>query len=253
MSEQKKLKNSMEIIPIKTRVVMPPKDDIYNVIDEFCPKLQEKDVLLITSKILAIHQGLCIPMNTIEDKDELIKKEADVFIPRKECPGEYVIMTIKNNTLIPSAGIDESNANDHYILWPKNPDKEAKKICEYLQKKFSINDLAVIITDSHTTPMRYGTMGISTGFYGLNPLKSYIGTKDIFDREIIMSQSNVVDSLAVMGVAVMGEGAEQIPMTIIRNAEFVEFTKEETYKQLLIPIKEDIYYPLLRNFYKNYE
>lgn len=239
----------MEIIAVKTRIVKPPKDDIYNVIDEFCPKLKEKDVFALTSKILAIHQGRCVKISSIKDKDSLIKEEADVFIPRKECPGEYVILTIKNKTLIPSAGIDESNANNYYILWPKNSEKEAKKICKYLKNKFSLKKLAVIITDSHTTPMRYGVMGISIGFYGLNPLKDYRGEKDIFDREMKMSQSNIVDALATIGVLSMGEGGEQKPMAIIRGADFVEFTNKEMYQDSLIPIKEDIYYPLLKNFY----
>ena len=243
----------MEIIPIKTRIVKPPKDDIYNVIDEFCPVLKEKDIFLITSKILAIHQGLCIPIDAIKNKDDLIRKEADVFIPRKECPGEYVILTVKNNTLIPSAGIDESNADGYYILWPKEPEKEAKRICEYLKKKFSLKKLAVIITDSHTIPMRFGVMGISIGFYGLNPLKDYRGKKDIFGREIKISRSNIVDALAAMGVLSMGEGNEKKPIVIIREADFVEFTNDEKYKESLIPIKEDIYYPLLKNFYKKYE
>ena len=240
----------MQIIPIKTRVMNPPKDDLYDMLDNFCPSLKEGDVLLITSKILAIHQGLCIPMNEVESKDDLIEKEADVFIPREECP-QYVLLTIKDNTLIPSAGIDESNADGHYILWPKNSSKEARKICEYLKEKFSLKKLAVIITDSHTAPLRYGVMGISIGAYGLNPLKDYREKKDIFGREIEMTRTNIVDALAVMGVLVMGEGAEQIPMALIREADFVEFTNEEKYQDLLIPPKEDIFYPLLKNFYPN--
>ncbi len=240
----------MQIIPIKTRVMSPPKDDIYDVIDNFCPPLKEGDVFLVTSKILAIHQGLCIPVDEIKNKDDLIKKEAEIFIPREECPGEHVILTLKENTLIPSAGIDESNANGHYILWPKNSEEEAKKICEYLKEKFSLKKLAVIITDSHTTPLRYGVMGISIGAYGLDPLKDYREEKDIFGREIKMTQINIVDALAVMGVLLMGEGAEQKPLAIIREADFVEFTNEEKYKDLLIPVKEDIYYPLLKNFHK---
>ena len=240
----------MQIIPIKTRVMSPPKDDIYDVIDNFCPPLKEGDVFLVTSKILAIHQGLCIPVDEIKNKDDLIKKEEEIFIPREECPGEHVILTLKENTLIPSAGIDESNANGHYILWPKNSEEEAKKICEYLKEKFSLKKLAVIITDSHTTPLRYGVMGISIGAYGLDPLKDYREEKDIFGREIKMTQINIVDALAVMGVLLMGEGAEQKPLAIIREADFVEFTNEEKYKDLLIPVKEDIYYPLLKNFHK---
>ena len=126
----------MQIIPIKTRKIIPPQDNLYPILNQYCPKLKNGDILLITSKILAIHQGQCIPVKNIKDKDKLIKSEANISIPRKECPGQYAILTIKNNTLIPSAGIDESNALNHYILWPKNPEKEAKKICLYLKKKF---------------------------------------------------------------------------------------------------------------------
>ncbi len=238
----------MEIITIKTRVITPPKDDIFKVLDEFCVDLKEKDILLITSKILAIHQGRCVPVDSV-DKDELIKKEADAFIPREECPGGYVILTIKNNILIPSAGIDESNADGYYILWPEHPEKEAKKICEYLKDKFSLKELAVVITDSHSTPLRRGIIGISSGFYGLNPFRDYRGNKDIFGREMKISRSNVVDSLCAAGVLLMGEGNEKTPMAVIRNVDFVEFTDEEKYGELLTSIKDDIYYPLLKNFF----
>ena len=56
-------------------------------------------------------------------------KEADEYLPRKFVPGGWCMQTIKNNLLIPSAGIDESNANHNYILWPKDPAGIAKKIC----------------------------------------------------------------------------------------------------------------------------
>jgi len=239
----------MQITPIKTRKINPPQDDLYKILDKYCPKLKEGNILLITSKILAIHQGLCIPVKDVKDKDKLTEKEADVSIPRKECPGEYAILTIKNNTLIPSAGIDESNANGYYILWPKNPEKEAKKICLYLKKKFSIKKLAIIITDSRTAPLRSGTIGISIGFYGLNPLKDYRGKSDLFGRKIKVSQVNVVDSLASIATFAMGEGMESTPMALIKDAK-VEFTTKETFKNLFIPFKEDIYYPLLKYFKK---
>ncbi len=117
----------MKIIPIKTRKVIPPKDDIYNVLDKYCNDLKDGDVLLITSKIIAIHQGLCVAIAETKNKDYLIKKEAEAFIPREESPGGYVILTLKENTMIASAGIDESNSKDYYVLWPKESHKEAKK------------------------------------------------------------------------------------------------------------------------------
>ena len=69
----------MQFIPIKTRIVQPPKDDIYPVLDKYLPSLQEGDVLLITSKIISIHQGRCVKTDEVDNKDELIKKEAEIF------------------------------------------------------------------------------------------------------------------------------------------------------------------------------
>lgn len=240
----------MQFIPVKTRVMMPPKDDIYQLLDEHLPSLREGDVVLITSKVISIHQGRCIKIEDVSDKDELIKQEAEIFIPREECPGEYVILTIKDNTLIPSAGIDDSNGNGYHVLWPEAPNKAAKELCQYLKDKFSIKKLAVIITDSHTIPLRYGVLGISIGFFGLEPLKDYRGTLDIFGRKIKITRSNIVDSLANIGVSLMGEGNEQTPIVIARDIDFVKFTNKNTYQDLIIPRKEDIYYPLLKRFYE---
>ncbi|MCT4617457.1 MAG: coenzyme F420-0:L-glutamate ligase [Candidatus Gracilibacteria bacterium] len=244
----------MKIKAIKTRVINPPQDNIYDILDKLGEDLKEKDIIFITSKILAIHQGKCQEikeLDNIEEKDELVKKEAELFIPRQSYVEHSVNLTIKYNTLIPNAGIDESNSNGYYVLWPENPEKEAEKICKYLKDKFNIKDLAVLITDSHTTPLRYGVIGISMGFYGMKPFKSYIGTEDIFGRELQMSRVNIVDSLSVSAVLAMGEGAEQTPIAIISDCEYAEFTNKPAYNELNIPLEEDIYYPLIKQFHND--
>src|SRR3989344_9536240 len=85
----------MEFITVKTRVFQPPKDDFYDLLDSSLPRLREGDVLIITSKVLAIHQGRCLKIDPGVDKDKLIKLEADAFIPRKRVPKEYAILTLK--------------------------------------------------------------------------------------------------------------------------------------------------------------
>ena len=94
----KKLKSreimNISFIPIKTKKVMPPQEDIFPILGkELAGKLRENDVLLITSKILGIHQGNCVKIAG-NDKDELIKKEADQFISRDLCPNKNAILTI---------------------------------------------------------------------------------------------------------------------------------------------------------------
>lgn len=239
----------MEIIPIKTKSMLPPQDDIYPVLDEFLPALAEGDVVLITSKIISIHQGRCLKITDIKDKDALIKKEADAYIDRIECPGGHVVLTIKNNTLAASAGIDESNANGYYVLWPVEINKIAKEIRDYLREKFKLNKLAIIITDSRSMPLRYGAVGVAIGAYGLKPVRDYRQTKDIFGRVLKMSRTDVVDGLAAAAVLVMGEGNEKIPIAIARGVDSIEFSEQDDFDELFMPVDEDIYYPLLKKFH----
>ena len=238
----------LEILPIKTRKVLPPKDDITDIIKHL-PKLKQGDVLVIASKVLAIHQGRCIKKSEIvNQKSKIINQEADYSLPMHNTAGSDIILTIKDHTLIPSAGIDESNGNEYYILWPKNSSKEAKRIAGYLKKRDGIKNLGVIIADSHTTSLRWGTQGISIGFFGLEPLKDYRGVKDIFGRKLKYTQTNIVDSLANLAVLMMGEGKEQTPMVIIRGFKGLRFTNKDLHRKLVIDPKRDLYYPLLKIF-----
>jgi len=240
----------MLIKPIKTRVFLPPKDDLFSLIKESFSnvELKEKSIIVITSKIVSISQGQCVKVDSVKDKDELIKKEADYYIDRDQVPQGYVVLTMKDNILIPSAGIDESNSKGYYILWPKDPFKTAKEIYDFIKKTYHLKDFGIIISDSHCTPLRSGTQGISIAYTGFSPVKDYRGKEDIFKRKLKMSQSNVADSLATAAVIVMGEGNEQIPIAIIEDIDFVEFKEFDVTKDnpLNIDKDDDIYAPLLK-------
>lgn len=240
----------MLIKPIKTRVFLPPQDDLFSLIKESFAnvKLKEKSIIVITSKIVSIGQGRCVKKDSVKDKDELIKKEADYYLDRDQVPQGYVVLTMKNNILIPSAGIDESNSNEYYILWPKDPFKTAKDIANFFKKTYHLKDFGIIISDSHCTPLRSGTQGISIAYAGFYPLKDYRGKEDIFKQKLKMSQSNIADSLTTAAVVVMGEGNEQTPMAVIEDIDFVEFKEFDPTKNnpLNIDKDDDIYAPLLK-------
>jgi dihydrofolate synthase / folylpolyglutamate synthase len=238
----------MRYIPVKTRTIFPPKDNIYPILDKYLPKLQEGDVVLIASKVLAIHQGRSVLVNNQREKDRLVKKEADKYLPEKSL-GEFYL-TIKDNTLIASSGIDQSNANGYNILWPKESNRFSKQICLYLRKKHSLKNLAVIVTDSHSLPLRMGVMGVSIGFFGIEPLISYKNKTDIFGRRLKYTSINVVDVLATGAVFMMGEGNERVPIVIARSVPNLCFVNKHRYRKLLIPEKDDLYYPMLRVFRK---
>lgn len=241
----------MFVKAIKTRVFIPPKDDLFSLIKEsfLDINLKEKSIIVITSKIVAIWQGRCVKIDSIKNKDDLIKKEADFYLDRNKVPKGYVMLTMKDNILIPTAGIDESNGNGYFILWPKNSFGAAKQIYNFIKKNYRLNDFGIIISDSHCIPSRYGTMGISIAYYGFYPLRDYRGTKDIFGRKMKISLSNIADSLAVASGFVMGEGNEQTPIGIIEDIDFVKFGEFDFTKSnpLEINKSDDIYTPLLES------
>ena len=171
----------MLVKAVKTRPFLPPKDDLLSLIKESFSglKLKEKSIIVITSKIVAIWQGRCVKMDEFPDKprtflseknnkkshsaflgkvrgkDELIKQEAEFYLDRDKVPGKYVMLTIKQNLLIPTAGIDESNANGYYILWPKDSYKTAREIYNFIKKNYGDR------FESAGTKLLFGLGGVS--------------------------------------------------------------------------------------------
>ncbi|OGK20384.1 hypothetical protein A3C23_03890 [Candidatus Roizmanbacteria bacterium RIFCSPHIGHO2_02_FULL_37_13b] len=236
----------MIVRTIKTKIITK-NDRLFEIIDQSIQKLQEKTILAITSKIIALIEGRVIKKSEI-DKGGLIEKEADLYI--KPIKPDDFYLTIKNDILIPSAGIDESNAGEYYILWPKDPQRSANIIREYIVDKFKLKNLGVLITDSTTAPLRWGVKGIAIAHSGFSALNDYVGKPDLLGRKLKVTKVNVVDALAAAAVLTMGEGNEQMPLALIEDIPFVQFqdrnpTKKEL-EELRISLDDDLYSPLLK-------
>ena len=224
----------MKIIAIKTPI-FEEKENLLDFINNQISSLEEDCIVVITSKVVALSQGR---VGKIKDKDKLIKQNSQKIIKTP-----WVPLTLVENEWCINAGIDESNAKNKIILLPKNPFKIAEQIQKSLKKHFSLKHLGVIITDTKSIPLRVGTIGRPIAYTGFNPLKSYIGKKDLFGRKSRLTQSNIADALATSAVLIMGEGDEQVPIVIIKNAP-VEFTNKKItkkYKNLTLSPKKDIY------------
>ncbi len=229
--------------PIKTRVFQEG-EDLFTFITHYFKKLPEKSVIVVTSKIIALAEKRTAIAGNDHVKKKLIRKESEFAIPTK-----YVWLTIKDNIVMASAGIDESNANGKLILLPKDSFKTAKLLRKKLQKKYGVIHLGVLITDSNITPLRAGVTGVALGYAGFRGVKDYRNTPDIFGRKFKFSQTNIADSLATTAVLVMGEGNERRPLAIIKNAP-IEFCDTVNRKELHIDIQDDMYHPLFSKFPK---
>ncbi len=225
---------------IKTR------DNIYKILDKYLPNLKDKSIVAITSKIISITQKDVIPVKDVSDKDELIKKEADSYV-EAPVPTPYgkVFLTRKNGHIVFTAGIDESNADGNYILWPRNLQKKTNDIWEYLKNKHKLKNLGIIITDSRFNPGRTGTLGFGMSWCGFEAVKNHVGEKDIFGRNIEWIKVNVIDSLATAAALAMGEAQEQTPLSVFTDLSFVKFQDRVPNKKeldaVIWPMEKDLY------------
>lgn len=203
-------------------------------------RLMDGDLVVITSKVLAVTQNRIKKIKSEAEFRKLVKDEADKVIG-----DEMVMITIKNGIYIPWAGIDRSNSKPgEAILWPHQPFKEAEKLCKALKKHFKIKKLGVLITDSHCVPLRRGVSGIAlgyAGFYGVNDLR---GNKDLYGNKLKVTQQNMADMLAASAHAVMGEGKESTPFVLIRKAPVRFSSKKINPKESVMPADECLYRPL---------
>jgi F420-0:gamma-glutamyl ligase len=241
---------AMIVKAIKTKKVVP-EDDLFEILNNHLPeKISDKFVLVVSSKIVAITEGRIVEKASEELRDELAIEESEVYLPRSENQYGYMI-TVNNGVLLGSGGIDQSNGNGALILWPKDPQKTANEIREYLIKKYKIKNVGVIISDSKSTPLRWGATGVALAHSGFKALKNYIGTEDIFGRKLRAERANIYDALATAATLEMGEGNEQKPLAIVTEISSIEFQHRNPTKEeidfLHLTIETDFYAPIINS------
>lgn len=224
--------------------MQPPKDDLLAVLTESLPELKEKDVVVISSKAVAIHEGRAVVAKE-NDKEALVKEAADLIIPR---PYWGNPLTVAHHTFLGAAGIDESNGNGYYILLPEDIFASAERLCHWLKEKFNLNELGVVITDSHSTPFRFGAIGVALAWWGIEPLEDCRGREDLFGRVIKLERSNLVDGLAAAANVLMGEVDECTPVVIVRDIPRLKYIDADTREQLLVPFEDDTFRVLYERF-----
>lgn len=210
------------------------KFDLYKTIlyalDKNKIKLEEGDVLVISSKYISNSQGRIIDLSSVNPsqkgislskKFQLNPKIAEIIIRESDFIFGGIsgfVIASADNIMAPNAGIDKSNAKkDKIILYPNNP----YLIAEQLRRKIFLDLLihvGVIIVDSRLMPSRIGTTGIAIACAGIEPVNDMRAQKDLDGNPLKVTFQAVVDNLASIANHKMGEGAESKPFAIIKNS-----------------------------------
>jgi coenzyme F420-0:L-glutamate ligase len=231
----------VNVSAIKTPIIQRG-DPLLPTLRKALPRpLQERDILCIASKVVAVEQDRVVDLSAVEPSPqalampqirrasnpvayaalaELVLREAD-----EAFGADMLWLTLKGGNLVADAGIDLSNApTGHAILWPERPWTWAWDFRQALKSAFSLHEIGVVLTDSLCTPLRLGVMGLALAYCGIVGVENQKGKPDIFGRPLEFTQKAVADDLATAAVLVAGEAAEQIPFVLIEGAP-VTFTE----------------------------
>lgn len=215
-------------------------------------EIQNGDILVVTHKIVSKAEGrivdlACIKPSTkairmakVHDKDprvmELILKESKQILRAKN---GVIISETKHGFVCANAGVDQSNVKgDMAVLLPVAPDESASRIQDSVKKKIG-KEIAVIITDTFGRSFRNGQTNVAIGIAGINPIKSYIGTSDMYGRKLRVTEIAVADEIASASELVMGK-AESTPVAMIRGYNF-EKTSKASIKSLIRAKDRDLF------------
>lgn len=238
----------MIITPIKTPRVHSGSITLHDLIDDALTEVHGGSILVVSSKVAALCEGRTVPVATA-DRETLIAREADYYLP----PGESAYghhFTIIRGTLVGSAGIDESNGDGNYVLWPADPQKTANALRAHLAARFGLQNVGVIIVDSTSQPFRLGAVGIDIAHSGFEAVHSYVGEKDLFDRPYKVERANVASGLAAAATVAMGEGAEQTPLCLLTDLPFVRFQDHDPTPEELATSRLDMTSDLFEPFWR---
>ena len=228
----------MRITAIRTPVIKP-KQLLLPVLCDALPRaLRERDIICVTSKVIALEQGRLVDLSAVQPSAEtlamletvqpkaqplhaglaeLIRRESD------HCyPGAPVWLSVKDGIFVANAGIDLSNAPAGYaILWPERPWDWAHERRARLKQAYGLRELGVVITDSRCVPLRRGVTGVAIAYSGFEGVESQKGKPDLFGRPLAFTEKAVADDLASAAVLVGGEASEQTPFVLIEDAPAV--------------------------------
>ncbi len=222
-------------------------------------RLQDGDILVLAQKIVSKAEGRIVDLTSVTpgeeaeevakatDKDprlvEVILGESRSII--RQAPGVLITEHMRG-WIMANAGIDASNvcggSENHVLLLPARPNRSCDKLRTRLLKRLGTK-VGILINDSFGRPWRLGTCGVALGTAGIPSLWDRRGDKDMFGREMQVSQQAIADELAAAASLLQGQGAEGKPIVLIRgfDATPAASAAEVRATALIRPETEDLF------------
>lgn len=240
----------MELFTVDDLPLIQKGDDLAAMICERT-ELEDHDAVVIASTIVAKAEGAMVLKSDVVPSERAINiakrlgKDpllVQVVLDRSvEELVEYPLLLVENlnGHVGINAGIDDSNVEDDYFLeLPKDPDASAKGIGKRIADLCG-RDVSVIITDTNGRAFKIGQTGVAVGVYRIHPIRNWRGEKDLFGKELEITEEAVADEIASAANLLMGEAAGGNPVVVVRGYDH-HTTDDITVKEMYRPDNEDI-------------
>lgn len=248
----------LTILPISGIPLIQKDDDLVGIVLDALERmgnaLQDRDVLVVTSKIISKAEGRLIDLRTVTPgeaarelatetgKDprivELVLQESR-RISRKR-PG-VLVTEHRLGFISANAGIDQSNVNgsdDFALLLPQDPDSSAAAFRSALHARTG-RTVGIVISDTHGRPFRMGNVGVAIGVAGIPAVLDLRGQSDLFGRVLRVTTQGYADLIASAAHLVCGEGSEGLPVVLLQGLRYPDADGKAT--DLIRPPTQDLY------------
>lgn len=198
--------------------------------------LQDGDVLVVTSKIVAKAEGRVVPG---ADREAAIDAEAVRLVAQR---GATRIVETRHGFVMAAAGVDASNTPaGTVVLLPADPDASARGLRAALRGRTGAQ-VAVIVSDTAGRAWRNGVVDLALGVAGLAPLLDLRGEHDAFGNELGMTVVAIADELAAAADVVKGKLAG-LPVAVVRGLDAIHSLGEDGPggQALVRPAAEDMF------------
>lgn len=248
--------DTLRIIPVRGIGEVVAGDDLASLILDALARhdqaLAERDILVVTQKIVSKAEGRIVDPATVEPshmaamaaaqghKDaryyEVVLRESRRVVKMDR----GVLVTETHHGLIcANAGVDESNVagGSTVTLLPSDPDASARALRAELRARAGV-EVAVIISDTFGRPWREGQVNVAIGVAGIAPLADYAGQRDSYGYLMQASNIAVADELASAAELVMGK-TDAVPAVIVRGYPYV--AAEASARALIRAPEKDLF------------
>jgi len=221
-------------------------------------RLEDGDVLVITSKIIAKAEGRLVELTSVKPSSEAQDLASETgkdprLIELILCESRQVLRTRPGLIIVEhrlgfvcaNAGLDHSNVGgekgmdgDWVLLLPEAPDASAGELRDRLEGESGAR-IGVLIIDSHGRAWRRGSVGVAIGVAGFPALVDLRGTSDLFGDTLRVTQVGLADEIAGAASALMGQADEGFPAVHVRGLPYG--LRDGSLQELLRPKEKDLF------------